>query len=143
MTTKRPPMLSIETEMAGLKDPVARLATGVRLWLEWSRTDPVGCAFIVRSRFRGPLVERQLTSDLNDGRRIGALSFPNVEIARDLVVGTILEAMHRIMTTRVPKSYADGVVRTILRGLGLDEHSIEKLLSLPVSTLRRPVQALC
>ena len=30
--------------MADLSDPVLRLATGVRLWLNWARTDPVWCA---------------------------------------------------------------------------------------------------
>jgi AcrR family transcriptional regulator len=135
-------MLSIEAEMGDLQDPVARLATGVRLWLGWARADPVWCAFIVRSRFRGPLVEQQLTADLKGGRRTGAFDFPSVEAARDLVVGTILEAMHRVMTTRVPKGYTDGVARTILHGLGLDARTIEKLVSRPLPTLHRPVRAL-
>jgi AcrR family transcriptional regulator len=135
-------MLSIEAEIGGLRDPVERLATGARLWLRWAHTDRVWCAFIVRSRFRGPLVERQLTADLEGGRRAGAFEFPSVEIARDLVVGTILEAMHRIMTTRVSRTYTDGVVQTILRGLGLDTRAIEKVLGQPAPALRRPARAL-
>lgn len=135
-------MLSIEEEIAGLEDPVERLATGVRLWLRWARSDPVWCAFIVRSRFRGRLVERQLTADLRDGRLAGSFEFPSIRIGRDLVVGTILEAMHRIMTSPVSLAYADGVARAILRGLGLDTHTIGRLLARPVPKLRRPVRTL-
>ena len=133
-------MLSIESEMRDLRDPVVRLATGVRLWLGWARSDPVWCAFIVRSRFRGALVEQQLHADLKNGRKVGAFNFPSVEVARDLVVGTILEAMSRIMTTPVSKAYPDGVTRAVLSGLGLDAARIDQLLSTPIPRLRRPVQ---
>jgi AcrR family transcriptional regulator len=134
-------MLSIEAEMSELADPAARLATGVRLWLGWARADPVWCAFIVKSRFRGALVEQQLQADLRNGRRAGAFRFSSVEVARDLVVGTILEAMSRIMATPVPKSYTDGVARAILTGLGLDAARTDRLLKTPVPRLRRPVQS--
>lgn len=135
-------MVSIQAEIGTLQDPVERLATGVRLWLRWARTDPVWCAFIVRSRFRGPLVERQLTADLRDGRRAGSFEFPSIGIARDLVVGTILEAMHRTMTAPVSMAYPDGVARVILRGLGLEAHTISRLLARPLPKLRRPVRTL-
>jgi len=135
-------MLSIEEEIAGLEGPIERLATGVRLWLRWARSDPVWCAFIVRSRFRGRLVERQLTADLRDGRLAGSFEFPSIRIGRDLVVGTILEAMHRIMTSPVSTAYADGVARAILRGLGLEAHTIRRLLARPLPKLRRPVRTL-
>ncbi len=133
-------MLSIEAEMRELRDPVVRLATGVRLWLGWARADPVWCAFIVKSRFRGALVEQQLQSDLKHGRKAGAFRFTSVAVARDLVVGTILEAMSRIMTTPVPKAYTDGVAWAILTGLGLDPTRTDQLLKTPVPRLRRPVQ---
>jgi AcrR family transcriptional regulator len=133
-------MLSIEAEMSDLQDPVARLATGVRLWLGWARADPVWCAFIVKSRFRGSLVERQLQADLKNGREAGGFGFPSIEVARDLVVGTILEAMSRIMTTPVSKAYTDGVARAILNGLGLDVTRTDQLLRTPLPRLRRPVQ---
>lgn len=133
---------AIDSEIAGVPDPVLRLATGVRLWLGWARADPVWCAFITRSRFRGPLVERQLAADLKAGHRAGAFDFPSVEIARDLVVGTILQAMHRLMTTRTPRRFTDDVTRTILRGLGVDARSTARALNAPVPAIRRPLRAL-
>jgi len=132
---------SINAEMSLLRDPVSRVATGLRLWLAWARDNPVGCAFIVRSRFRGPLVEHQLTADLRDGLDAGAFDFPDVRIARDLVVGSVLEAMHRLLTPPVPRNYADGIVRMILAGLGLDGSVTEEALKWPVPRLQRPVQS--
>jgi AcrR family transcriptional regulator len=123
---------SIQAEIRGLEDPVARLITGLRMWLRKSQQDPAWCAFVVRSRTRGRLVERQLTADLRAGLRARALSAPSVEVARDLVVGAALEAMSRILRGRVPRTYADDVVRVVLRGLGLDERSIAQGMSLPV-----------
>lgn len=133
-------MLSIEEAISDLQDPVSRLATGVRLWLGWARTDPVWCAFIVRSRFRGPLVERQINADLNNGRRPGGFAFVNIAAARDLVVGTILEVMSRNMSTPVSKAYSDAVARLILAGLGVSSARINQLMSAPLPRLRRPVQ---
>jgi AcrR family transcriptional regulator len=135
-------ILSIEAEMGALEHPVERLSTGVRLWLRWAADDPTWCGFIVRSRFRGPLVERQLTSDLERGAAAGALSFASVEVARDLVVGSVLEAMRRITAGPVPTSYADDVAALILRGLGLNARTINRLLGRPIPAMRRPVRQL-
>lgn len=135
-------ILAIEAELRDYEDPVVRLATGLRLWLGWARTDRVGCAFVVKSRFRGELVERQLQADLRGGRRTGALTFPSVETARDVVVGAVLEAMSRSLNQPVTRGYHDGVVRTVLVGLGLDRARVDQLLAAPPPRMRRTVQPL-
>lgn len=136
-------MRSTLVAIGEIDDPALRFATGVRLWLRWSQSDAIGCSFVVRSRFRGPLVERQLAADLKDARDAGTFRFPDVKIARDLVVGTILEAMHRIMTARrVPKSFTNDVTRTILQGVGATEPEIGRLLADPLPPLERPVWGL-
>jgi AcrR family transcriptional regulator len=131
----------ILAQLEAVDDPVLRLALGVRMWLRWSQQDLAWCAFIVRSRFRGELVERQLLSDLRDGRRRGAFSFDSAAAARDLVVGTVLEAMNRFMTARVSRSYPDDVARTILQGLKLDPRSIARCLrvGIPEVSVERTV----
>lgn len=115
-----------------LEEPALRLAAGVRIWLRWARQEPVGCAFVVRSRLRGPLVERQLAADLRDGREAGEFRFATVNTARDLVIGAILEAMRRMMSSRVPKAYPDDVARLILQGLGADRRSVDRLMARPL-----------
>ena len=130
-------IVSIELEIRHTKDPVERLTNGVRLWLLRAASDADWCSFVVRNRRRSPLVEKQLTGDLRSGRRKGVFSFPSIEVARDMTVGTVLEAMTRMMHGRVPGTYVDQITRTVLRGLGLADAAIEVAISRPVPPLRR------
>ena len=128
---------AIQSVIGSFEDPVRRVATGIRLWLQLARQDPVFCAFVVRSRFRGPAVERQLASDLGECLQSGRVQAASVEVARDLVVGTIREAQARMMVTRVAAAYPDDVARVILRGLRVSERSIGALLAAPVPAIAR------
>jgi AcrR family transcriptional regulator len=121
-----------------IDDPALRFATGVRLWLRWSQADKVGCGFVVRSRFRGPLVEQQLAADLQGGLDAGKFRFASVQVARDLAVGTILEAMRRLMRSRVPKTYTDDVARMILHGVGADKRTADRLMAAPLPPIQLP-----
>lgn len=132
-------MSSTLAAMEPIEDPVLRLATGIRLWLRWARSDAIGCGFVVRSRFRGSLVEEQVAADLRGGLAAGKFSFPSVEIARDLLVGTILEAMHRMMTSKVSGDFAEEVAGLILQGIGMDRRGIERLLARPLPPFEQPV----
>ena len=126
---------AIESDMAGKTDPLDRIATGVLLWLGKAASDPLWCSFVVRVRRRGKAVERQLTADLRRGMRAGVLSVASVAVGRDLVVGTILEAMHRMARGRVPKTYPMAVARAILHGLGAERRRVERcLLRAPART---------
>jgi AcrR family transcriptional regulator len=131
-------MSSTLSAMAQIEDPVLRLATGIRLWLRWAQSDAIGCGFVVRSRFRGSLVEEQVAVDLRGGLESGKFRFPSVEAARDLLVGTILEAMHRMMTSDVPDAYADEVASLILQGIGVDKRGTERLLARPLPRFEQP-----
>ena len=129
-------MRAIQEAIEGLDDPLQRLATGVRIWLQRSREDPLFCAFVVRSRYRGHFVEKQLAADLRDGMRLGKFQVPGLAVARDLVVGTIREAMSRMMDGRVPRGYTDDVARLILRGLGVDARIAGRLLAKALPEVR-------
>lgn len=133
-------IVAIEAEISRTRDPVERLTNGLRLWLSRAANDAAWCSFVVRNRRRSPLLERQLASDLRNGRRKGAFSFPSVDVSRDMVVGTLLEAMTRMTNGRVPGTYVDDVTRIVLRGLGMRDVAIETALSQPVPTLRQPVR---
>ena len=61
-------IVSIEAEIGSLGDPVERLSSGIQLWLRKARTDDAWCAFSVRVRRHGALVEQQLGADLKAGR---------------------------------------------------------------------------
>jgi len=133
-------IVSIETEIGRTKDPIERLTNGVRLWLLRASSDPAWCSFVVRNRRRSALVEQTLAGDLRGGRRKGVLSYPSIDVARDMTVGTVLEAMRRMMHGRVPSTYIDDVTRIVLQGLGLSDATIDAMLSRPLPALQRPVQ---
>lgn len=132
---------SIEAQIGALDDPVLRMATGMRLWLRWSIEDRAWSAFVVRSRFRGRLVERRLNTDLRDALDAGLLQFPSVPMARDLVVGTILQTMRRIVDGRVPASLPEDTTRLILRGLGLGDRAAARAVRAPAPVIGRPTPA--
>ena len=112
--------------------PERRLAVGVRMWLARAQIDPVLCAFVVRNRIRTQLVETELARDIGDGIRAGSLRVTSIEAGRDLLVGTVREAMARMMSGPTPPAYVDEVMRSILRGLGVNASSTERLLAMPL-----------
>lgn len=128
---------SIREVIAPLEPGVERVASGVRLWLAWAQGDPIGCGFVVRSRFRGPLVEKQLASDLRDGMVAGDIAVSSVAVGRDLIVGTVLEAMQRLLGGPMPTGYLDEVAEVILRGLGVERSTVRRLLRRPVAAATR------
>lgn len=130
-------MASIERELDGLVDPVDRLTTGVRLWLRKAETDEVWCAFVARAVTHGEIVEETVERDLRDGLRAGGFSFRSVQAARDLLVGTLHEAMRRMAVSRVPAHFTEDVARAVFRGLGMPARRIDAALRRPVPVLRR------
>ena len=133
-------MLSIERELEGLADPADRLTLGVRLWLRKAQSDPVWCAFVAKAVTHGDLVEKTLARDLRNGLRTGVFEFDSVPAARDLVVGTLHEAMRRMSGGRVPATFTDDVARLVFRGLGLSRRRVEAVLRRPVPAFRRKIR---
>ena len=135
-------MVSIETELAPLTDPVDRLATGVRLWLAKAASDREWCAFVAQNDRRGTLVDQSVMKDLGDGRALGKFRFPSVEAARDLLVGTVREAMVRMAAGGVPAGHGDAVARAILGALGLDAAAIAAQMNRALPPMRRPARTI-
>jgi AcrR family transcriptional regulator len=135
-------LLSIETVISGMEDPVERVATGVQLWLGKAASDLAWCAFTVRVRQHGQLVERQVANDIRAGIECGDFKLPNVEIGRDLVIGTVREAMVRITNGQVPRAYAHNLTRVVLQGLGLNQERIGGYLIAPVPKMKRVARTL-
>lgn len=119
---------SITAELERLDRPLERLATGILLWLRKAQEDPLWCRFIVRVRRRSRGVDRELGGDLRAAMKAGAIRAIDVKAARDLVVGTILEAMNRMNSERVPATYASDVAQSILLGLGADRRRVRALV---------------
>lgn len=129
---------SIKIELERLENPLERLATGIRLWLRKAQEDPVWCRFILRVRRRAMGVERELGNDLRNAMRAGLISTVDAQVARDLVVGTILEAMNRMFNDRVAASYTQNVAQSILLGLGADRRRAKTLAAVRDRPRSRP-----
>lgn len=131
---------SINIELERLENPLERLATGIRLWLRKAQEDAVWCRFTVRVRRRAMGVERELGNDLRNAMRAGQIRTVDAQVARDLVVGTILEAMNRMINDTVPATYAQNVTQSILLGLGADRRRAKTLAAPTVRSRprRRP-----
>jgi AcrR family transcriptional regulator len=133
---------SIMQEIAALDDPLDRLATGVRLWLSRAEHDVLWCSFVARVGRRAEGVERELGRDLRDGIAAGTFEVASAVAGRDFVVGTILEAMRRMASDRVPRSYCPEVARLILRGLGVDRRRAAAVLARPLPAMRRSARSI-
>ena len=134
-------IVSIVQAMEPLTNPIDRMTTGIRLWLLKAKMDAPWCAFIYRSRYRGALVEKELTRDLIDGQKLGVFTFTSLAAARDFVVGAIHETMGRI-TNGVEQPELDELVRMILQGLGLSDSQARAALARPLLVMQRPALTL-
>ena len=126
------PVVRVET------DPVARVATGVRLVLKIARQYPQLAAFMVRG---GPpaistqgLATEYLPRDLAAGMASGAFFPTPPRVAFDLVTGAVLAGFHTLLTSRVPKSYAEDMAFLVLRALGVPKGTAGKVASRPLPT---------
>lgn len=135
-------MVSIETALTPLADPVDRLSTGVRLWLKKAEADREWCAFVAQNDRRGENVEQSVLRDLADGRDAGAFRFASLDAARDLLVGTLREAMVRLSRGGATPKHSDDVARTVLAGLGLEPRAIEGQMNRALPPMRRPARTI-
>lgn len=133
-------MESIQHELEGLTDPADRLTLGVRLWLGKAESDRVWCAFVARAVTHGKVVEETLRLDLSNGLHTGAFVFESVQAARDLVVGTLHEAMRRMAGGSVPSGFTREVAHLVFRGLGMPARRIAAALRRPLPAFRRELR---
>lgn len=135
-------IVSIQGEIESMPSPVERMTFGMLLWLQKAADDPTWCAFVNRVAHHSPMVEAQVGADLRDGMARGEFSYPDVDAAYDMIVGTLRQAMNRMMAEKVPPKYPKLVVQTVLQGLGVAGKKSSALLELALPKLRRPAQTI-
>jgi AcrR family transcriptional regulator len=125
-------VLSIDDAIQDIDDRAVRFGTGIRLFLAKAHSDPVWSRFIARVWKLGPLDPPIRT--LEEGLRDGVFRFPDVEVALDVVLGGMREALFAIGTERKPGEYVDRVVQLCLQALGVTQSRIRVVLQrdLPV-----------
>jgi AcrR family transcriptional regulator len=135
-------VLSIDEAIQDIDDRAVRFGTGIRLFLAKAHSDPVWSLFIARVWKLGPLDPPIRT--LEEGLRDGVFRFPDVEVAMDVVLGGMREALFAMGTEQKPVEYVSRVVQLCLQALGVAQSRIAVVLrrDLPVlASVAPPSQA--
>jgi len=125
-----------DRSLRGVSGPAFRFGTGIRLFLASAEANPVWCRFVARVWKLGALeIPRR---DLRDGLKKGELRVPGVEVAMDVVLGGLREALFRMGSERPPRGYRDRVVEVCLQALGAEPALIARVLAQKLPPLDRP-----
>lgn len=132
---------SIESEVLQINDPVVRHGVGLRLWLRKARTDLIWCRFIARTWFQGGYALNAPLRDIREALEAGDVSCPSAECAWDMTLGTVRQAMIRMLQEPAfaTEVYANQIVGTILTGIGASPEKRQAALECELPEMRRPL----
>ena len=104
-----------------LRDHKLRAATGFQIFVSRAATDRHWASFAAHlgdlARDSGLL--REIGLDLTAGARAGDFAFRDLEVTLDLVLGAMIEAIRRSMTTPTSRRYIEVMAGMVLRALGV------------------------
>jgi AcrR family transcriptional regulator len=110
---------AIAVSRAAVDDPAERLAIGCRRFVLQAERDPVWAAALLRVWHSTPTpsltAADPLRADLRAGRRRGRFRYADETVALDLVQGTVLAAMRRVLDGRPAEAHAIAVAAALLR----------------------------
>jgi hypothetical protein len=122
--------------VVGLPDPVARFATGTRLYMQTALRYPPWGTFLTRvgTRIaaRGQLIDSHLTRDLTAAVKQRRIKIDDVRVARDIVLGSIFYGIETMLTERTRAHHPEQLLQCILRGLGLGEEEARDIAFMPI-----------
>ena len=129
---------AIAASRVDVVDPAERVAIGCRRFVLQAERDPVWGAAVLRMWHSTPTPSSRaadpLLADLRAGRRRGRLRYVDEAAALDLVQGTVLAGMRRVLEGR-PGTHAGAVAALVLRGLGVDAAEADRLVARPLPPL--------
>jgi AcrR family transcriptional regulator len=132
---------SVDPEVDSIQDAALRLATALRMYLHWAAADRRWCAFVAKIPQVGVIAHRRVLRDLRDGQRNGAFTFPHLEVAYDLAVGTGAQAIRRMAESPTSPDRTDGVVYVVMQGLGVKRDKLKEIMSAPLPKTHRPIKS--
>jgi len=102
-------------------DPVERVATGFQTFLLRSLMDPHWGAFLTHIGVLAGdnLMITNIRADVERGVAAGAFDVPSIEGAVDMLVGTKIEAVRRIVRGEGSVAYIQDMTALLLRGFGV------------------------
>ena len=135
-------LILIEQEVRTIADPAERLATGLRLFLHTTQAFPLLARFAHQTGLHivGPnsLMFEFLPPHIEQGISMGRFAKIPVPAMLDLLSGTTLAAIFRIIATPDLPNYPEEIVSLILRGMGVTEEEAMRLVAQPLQPIQPP-----
>lgn len=135
----RNPFLRIELAAARIKDPAERLVAKARLVMDTAARDATWGWVVFTLSADAATVNDELLRfprpDLEEGRRSGRMDFEDVSAANDMVVGTIRNAMHAVLSEGRSPGYAAEVCILLLKAMGLRDDEARAVATRPLPLL--------
>lgn len=133
---------TIERTVTGMDSPVQRVACGCLMYMQVAVDHPAWGAFVTRTGMRGSasgqLVDVYLPRDLLMAREQGQVSFTNVRSARDVLLGSLLQAIGSVLTGAAQREHLQETLGMALRGLGVSQKLAARILTLPQGGIEWP-----
>lgn len=116
-----------------VSSPIEKTSIGSQLFMRRAMLDPHWGGFIARIGLLTPenIMIRRMMEDTLEGMQAGVYSLPSVESGLDLLLGTKVEAIRRIVRGHgtIEASYPRLICSLILRGFGVDSNTAHKVAS--------------
>ena len=133
-------MRLIEGNVRIFDDPAARIAHGVRLYLHAARAFPLFARFVCSAGLHaagpGNLIYEYLPAHIEAGVAVGRFKPVATAIALDLVAGSALAGVFRIVKGEAPPDYAEALVVPLLCALGVGEADARALAAVALEPIR-------
>jgi AcrR family transcriptional regulator len=126
----------ITADSRGVDDPADRVALGVRTFIRRAEGDHDWGRVLLRVSppvSRSSALRTRVLTDVRAGRRLRRFRLQSDEVALDLIIGTTLAAMRTVLETHQAAGHDERIASVILRGLGMDGHSADRIAGAALS----------
>lgn len=123
--------------------PHERVGLGSQLFMRRALFDPIWGGFFshIGLLCPGNAMIRNMTDDIRRGITDGLFDVPGVECGLDLLIGTKVQAIRRIVRGDCDTAYVETISQLILRGLGLSPTRAEKTIEMMSALLETEAPA--
>jgi len=119
-----------------LDNPVERFSMGTRLYMHMALRYPLWGTFLRRVgtqlATRGQLIETYLTRDLTLAHKKKMLNVKNVQVAHDIVLGSIFYGIDTLLGKRTLELHEENIIYHVLMGLGIEEPEANRIAFMPL-----------
>ena len=135
----------ISASYAHLPDAAERMAIGGRRYQVLALEQPALARFLISIAGFSQVWDQQVTpyakADLTLGVRQGRFHIASTAAALDLIKGTNLAGIQRVLAGEAGRGHASAIAATVLRGLGMTPEEADEIAKRPLPPLPPPREA--